>query len=118
MNSKPSIGSILLLIFAFFVYSSSGVFTKLASRVDFLSYKYLLYFSAVIVLLGIYAILWQIVLKNVPLTKAFLFKSMTVMFALLFAHFIFEEVITWQNLFGASFIISGIILNALNTSKL
>ena len=104
--------SILLLIIAFGVYSTTGVFSKFSSAEDFLSFRYLGYFALVMIAMGIYAILWQILLKRVPLTQAFLFKSMTVLFSLCFACVIFRENITPNNTLGAALIIAGIIVNA------
>ena len=62
--------------------------------------------------LGIYAILWQVILKKIPLNKAFLFKSMIVLFTLLIAYIFFKEVIVLKNIVGAALIITGIIINS------
>ena len=112
-----SIVSILLLIFAFLVYSCTGIFTKLASMQEMLSLSYFGCFGLIIVLLGGYAILWQIILGKVLLSQAYLFKSLTVVFSLFFAWSIFNEEITIKNVIGSCIIIVGIIINALNTSK-
>ena len=116
MSKKNAVYSILLVL-AFLIYSSSGVFTKLASRVSFLSIEYCLYFAIVILILAIYAVLWQIILKSTPLSQAFLFKSSTVIFSLLFASCLFGEHVTFQNLVGASIIIAGIIVNSFSYSS-
>lgn len=107
-----SISSLLLLIVAFLIYSCTGIFTKLASMQEMLSGAYIQYFSLVIFAMGVYAVLWQLILKRVDLAKAFLFKSLTVIFALFFAWSIFGEVITFKNILGCAFIVSGIILNS------
>ena len=104
--------SILLLVTAFLIYSSTGVFSKLASAEEFLSMGYLLRFGLVILALGVYAVLWQIILKRFPLSRAYLYKSMTVIFSLAFAFFFFGEQITVQNILGAVLIICGIIVNS------
>lgn len=115
--SKKNAVYCILLVFAFIIYSFSGVFTKLASRVDFLSIEYCLYFAIVILILAIYAVLWQIILKSIPLSQAYLFKSSSVIFSLLFASCLFGEHITLQNLVGASIIIAGIIVNSYSYSS-
>lgn len=112
MKNKLGLTSLVLLLVAFLIYSTTGIFTKLASKETFLSFGYLSFFAMVIISMGIYAVLWQIILKRVPLTQAYLFKSMTVVFSLLFAYGIFSETITWKNLLGASFIVVGIIVNS------
>ena len=52
-------GSFLLMYAFFFVYSLSSIFSKLASRENFLSLPYILCFGGVIFVLGLYAVLWQ-----------------------------------------------------------
>ena len=107
-----SIGSFMLLVIAFLIYSMTGVFVKSASLEDFLSSAYLLRLFWAVLALGIYAILWQICLKKVPLSQAYLFKSMTVLFGLVFAYTFFNEEISLMNIVGALFIIMGIIVNS------
>lgn len=116
MKNRLSLSSFALLVVAFLVYSTTGIFTKLASGEEFLSIEYLSFFAIAILTIGFYAILWQVVLKKVPLTQAFLFKSMTVLFSFCFAYFIFDESITWKNLLGATFIIGGIMVNSQNST--
>ena len=83
---------------------------KLASNEDILSYKFFVFYSMAILVLGIYAILWQIVLKRIPLTIAFMSKSITIVFAMIIARFIFSENISLNNIIGAGFVILGILL--------
>ena len=97
-----SMSSLLLLVGAFLIYSCTGIFTKLASMQE----------TLVILTMGVYAILWQLILKRVDLAKAYLFKSLTVIFALFFAWSIFGEDITFKNMLGCAFIVSGIIINS------
>ena len=85
---------------------------KLASMEDFMSIAYLLRLFCVILAMSTYAIFWQVLLKKVPLTQAFLFKSITVLFTLFFAFSIFKESISLNNIIGALFIIAGIIVNS------
>ena len=94
------------------IYSTSGVFLKLAANEEFLSWMYLALFALVIVVLGVYAILWQMILKTIPLSQAFLFKSMTVVFSLVYACLIFSETLSWKNILGAALIMVGIIVNS------
>lgn len=105
---KTSIGGFLFMMATFAVYSASGIFTKAASTFQFLSLQYIACFAGAVGVLGLYAILWQLVLKKMPLNTAFLWKSTTILFSLLFAHFIFGESITPKNILGAVFIIAGL----------
>ena len=110
-----SVKNILFLNFAVAVYSASGFFSKLASRHDFLSFPYLLCLGGVVLVLGIYAILWQIALKKVPLNKAYLFRSLGLVYGLAIAYFAFHESVTWGNLLGGGIVLGGLL--ALLTEK-
>lgn len=112
MKTKTSVGYWALMFAAFLVYSSTGMLSKLASTYPPLSLPYLLCLGMEVTLLGLYAVMWQIVLKKLPLNVAFLCKSSTVVFSLLFAHFVFSEVITLNNLIGASIVLLGLIILA------
>lgn len=101
---------ILLLLLAFVVYSGTGVFTKLASLHSFLSLPYLLFFGCVIATLGLYAVLWQKVLAFMPLNKAFLCKSICIVFTLALSYGLFGEHITRNNILGAFCIILGLVV--------
>ena len=57
----------LLLLFLSF----SGVFSKMAANYDVLSYGFILCYGGVLLVLFIYAILWQQILKRIPLTIAY-----------------------------------------------
>jgi drug/metabolite transporter (DMT)-like permease len=102
----------LALIGTFFIYTSSGVFSKLASQQSVLSIKYLAYISCTIGVLGFYAILWQQIIKRMHISKAYMFKGLTAIFGLLLAHFIFGETISMKNAIGATVTILGITLFA------
>ena len=105
-----SVRNILFLCFAVAVYSASGFFSKMASRYDFLSCPYLLCLGGVVLVLGTYAILWQMALKEVPLNKAYLFRSLGVVYGLAIAYFVFQEPITWGNLLGGGIVIGGLLV--------
>lgn len=112
MGKKISISTIVLLLVGFVVYSLTGVFSKYASMHEFMSLWYIGFFCCTIGTLGIYAVLWQIILKKLPLNIAFLCKSSTIIFSLMFAHFIFSETITLNNCIGAAVILIGLIILA------
>ena len=97
---------------AFLVYSFASVFTKWASMAEFLSWPYLLRLAGAVAVLGVYAILWQQIIKRMPVSDAFMFKGSTLIFILLLSHFIFGEPVTLQNGIGAAIIVAGMYLFA------
>ena len=115
-NSAPqtveglTIRNALFLVFSVAVYSFSGFFSKQASAYIFLSLPYLCCIGGVVVVLGIYAVLWQVALKRVPLNHAYLFRSLGVVFGLAIANLVFHESISWQNLIGAAIVLCGLLV--------
>ena len=102
----------IVLIGAIFIYTTSGVFSKLAAQQDFASLLYLAFLCGSVAVLGIYAVLWQQIIKRMPVGDAYLFKGTGVIFGLALAHFVFGEAITLYNIVGAGIITAGITLNA------
>ena len=109
-ESGLSILNALFLTLSIAVYSSADFFSKLASGYDFLSLPYICCLGGVIIVLGIYAVLWQMALKRVPLNQAYLFRSLGVVFGLAIAHLAFHESISWQNLLGAAIVLCGLLI--------
>ena len=118
MKKTLNILSILALILINLLYSTVGIFTKLASQQVFLSWGYLLSFGGAVGVIGVYAILWQQVIKRIELSTAYMFKGTTIIFTMLFAYWLFGEQITWNNILGAVIIIIGIVLFAYSPSPL
>lgn len=99
------------------VYSLSDIVSKLASYKEFLSLEFLILYGIVIVLLGIYAIFWQQVLKKIPLITAYANKSVTIIWGMVFGTLIFKEQISWNQIMGAIVIIMGVYLVVLEDAK-
>ncbi len=94
------------------IYSCTSICTKMASRQEMLSWPYLFWIAGAIGVMGIYALLWQQVIKRMPISTAYMFKGMSLVFVLLFSSLLFGEAITLNNIIGAVIIIIGIILFA------
>lgn len=112
------ISSILFLLITNLIYATVGIFTKLASLQVFMSWRYLFAFVGAVGVIGIYAILWQQIIRRIELSTAYMFKGTTIIFTMLFAHWLFGEQITWNNIVGAIIIIVGIVLFAYNPKSL
>ena len=79
-----------LLIITFVVYSCSTIFSKMASDYSTFSMPYLMWFSGVVAVLGLYAVLWQKILSIMELSKAYLCKSISITIILGLSYFVFE----------------------------
>jgi drug/metabolite transporter (DMT)-like permease len=109
-KEELSIANALFLSLSIAVYSSADFFSKLASGYDFLSLPYVCCLVGVVIVLGIYAVLWQMALKRVPLNQAYLFRSLGLVFGLAIAYLAFHESISWQNLLGAAIVLCGLLI--------
>lgn len=113
-NRKKNVGRYVLIFLALhiclFISSLSGVFSKLAGRQDLLSFRFILYFGMVLVLMFVYAIVWQQILKRMPLTVAYANRPVTLIWGMIWGALIFKETITWNMIVGALIIFFGIYL--------
>lgn len=100
------------LVIINFLYACVSILTKLASQHDFMSWNYMLGLIGAVSIMGLYAVLWQQILKRIELSLAYMFKGTGLIFVMLLAYVLFGEQITWNNVVGAIIIISGIVLFA------
>lgn len=114
-NSK--VKTLLLLHIMLMVYSMSGICSKKAATATFLSFDFCLYYGIVIMLLGIYAIVWQQIIKMMPLTTAFANKAVTIIWGIIWGALFFSEKITIGKIIGALFVIIGVVLFAYSDNK-
>ncbi len=105
-----------LMHIGFLIYSLYTILGKFAARYDSFSIPWCFFYLGIIGLLGIYAILWQQVLKTLPLPIAMCNKAITIVWGLTFSRIFFSEDITIKKIIGIIVILSGIIL--LSTSNL
>ena len=105
-----SLKNILFLCITIAIYSLSDLLSKLASECDFLSDLYVVYLSGAVLVLVLYALLWQMVLKRIPLNKAYMFRSLGVVYGLGIAFLVFHENITWLNIWGSTLVLSGLLI--------
>lgn len=111
--NKEKLKTLLALHLLLMFYSLSGVCSKLAAKSEFLSLKFCLYYIAVIAFLGIYAIVWQQIIKRLPLTTAFANKAVTIVWGIIWGMLFFHETISIRKIIGAIIVIIGVVLYAI-----
>ena len=99
------------------VYALSGVFSKLAAGERVLSCRFCLFYGLLLLLLGVYAIGWQQIIKRMPLTKAFANKAVSVIWACIYGMIFFHETITVGKAVGGLLTIAGVILFAFSDKQ-
>ena len=112
---KFSLKNILLLQGVIIIYTISSVMAKLASANNGDMKKFLLFFGLEFVILGIYAILWQQMIKRFDLSVAYANRAMTILWSMIWAVVFFHDKISIRNLVGVGIVIIGIVL--INTDK-
>ena len=93
-----------------FLYSVSELVMKLASAQPFLSFKWCALYALVIFILGVYAVIWQQILKKLPLNLAYANKSLTLVWGTLLGALVFDEAVTASKVIGAAIVLLGVIL--------
>jgi len=99
----------ILLYGAFLVYSLVAVLAKIAAKQSSLIAT-AVFAGCEIICLGIYALLWQQVLKRFSLITAIANKGCVIIYNLFWAWLLFNELITLTNIVGSIIIVFGIIL--------
>jgi drug/metabolite transporter (DMT)-like permease len=117
MKKREKIITLFFLHLLLMLYSASGIFSKLASKEAFLSLRFCLYYGAIILLLGLYAVGWQQIIKRLPLTTAFVNKAVTVLWGLVWGMLFFHESLTLGKLCGILLVMTGVILFGISEKR-
>lgn len=94
------------------IYACTSIFTKTASQNDVFSTPYLLWILGAVIVLSVYAILWQQIITRIELSEAYMFKGLSIIFVLVLSMVLFGESISFQNVIGSILIVLGIGLYA------
>ncbi len=92
------------------IYSLGGICSKFAAQHEFLSFWFIVFYGLVILNLGVYAIVWQQIIKHLPLNTAYANKAVTIVWGILWGFIFFQEQIKWNMLIGAVIVIVGVVL--------
>lgn len=110
MKKKIDIKGLIMLEIAFFIYSLSSMFSKNATYNNEQFIHIIIFYLLSVFMLGIYAIVWQQVLKRIDLSVAFANKGITIIWGMIWGAIIFKEKITLGMIIGAIIVIIGIIV--------
>lgn len=115
MKSKVKMKDTLLLQLVFFIYSIISIVANFASKEEFFSIRFILLYGLEVLILGVYALLWQQMIKKFELSVAYANKAVTLLWALIWGVLLFKEEITLSKVMGILLVIIGIII--LNSEK-
>lgn len=104
------------LFAAFFIFSFVGVMSKMAALSGF-GVWFFVFVGLQVLFLGIYALIWQQVLKHFDLVTAMACRGVVVILSLIWAMVFFGEEITPFHILGSILIVVGIYIVATGEPK-
>ena len=121
MESKESKKSKIIVWIVLHVmlalYSLGSVCSKIAANEEFLSFRFCLFYGLVLVILAVYALGWQQIIKRMPLTAAYANKAISVVWACVYGVIFFDEQITVGKILGGAIVAAGVILFAFSDKE-
>lgn len=105
-----SLKNIILLQAVIVIYTISSVMSKEASKSAGNLTRFLFFFGMEFVILAVYAVLWQQMIKRFELSVAYANRSMAVVWSMVWAVVFFHDTITLQNIAGVLLVVIGTIL--------
>lgn len=104
--------NIILLQLIVIIYTFNSIIGKFSAdaNVSFLSFGFIAFYAAEVAVLGVYAILWQQMIKKFDLSIAYANRAMALLWSGLWAVIIFHDNLTWKNILGILLVIAGTIV--------
>ena len=111
MKKKIGFRDIILLQLVVMIYTFSTIIGKFAAgAADQSLFLFVLYYGAEIGVLGVYAILWQQMIKRFELSVAYANRAGALLWSLLWAVLFFGEQLTAQKLAGVLLVVAGTMI--------
>ena len=107
---KIDIKSLIMLEVAFLIYSGSSVVAKFASNYEVASFGFILFYGLEVVILGIYALIWQQVIKKFELSIAYANKAVCLLWALVWSVALFKDKLQINQVIGIFVVMAGIFI--------
>lgn len=110
MSKVKKITYIIFMQLSVVVYTSAQICSKLAASYKVLSFPFIGLYALEVVILGIYAIIWQQLIRRIDLSIAYANKGTALIWSLIWATCLFHEHIGIMNIIGMVVIIVGVYL--------
>lgn len=92
------------------LYSISGVLSKLAANQPFMSMGFVLCYGGSLLILAVYALGWQQIIKRMSLIAAYANRAVTLIWGIVWGALFFGESVTTLKVVGALIVLSGVVL--------
>ena len=102
--------NILSLQLIIIIYTISGVMAKFAAASAEAPLRMLMFLALEFVVLAIYAVLWQQMIKRFELSVAYANRAMAILWSMIWAGIFFHDEITFRNVLGVSIVLLGMVI--------
>lgn len=107
-----------LLHFGVLLFSFTSVFAKMAANAynagGITDLKFLILCAVMILNCMVYAVFWQIVIKDIDLHVAYANRSVYLIWSQIWAVWFFAESLTLKNIIGLAVVLTGVIIVTMN----
>lgn len=110
MKHTISFKDIIALQCIVVIYTFSTICAKFASAEEPLSIRFFLFLGLEFVILAVYAVCWQQMIKKFELSIAYTNRSLALMWSMLWSILFFKEKISIQNIIGIIIVMFGVVL--------
>ncbi len=110
MKTKITIKNIIILQAVVVIYTISSVLAKLATGKEIFSLAFFLFYGMEVIILGVYAILWQQMIKKFDLSIAYANRAMALLWSAVWAVVLFRESLNGKQLTGIGFVVLGTVI--------
>ncbi len=109
--------NIFLLQAIIIIYTVSSVMAKFASASVEEPFRMLIFLGLEFVLLAVYAVFWQQMIKRFDLSVAYANRSMAILWSMIWAVIFFHDEITLRNILGVLIVLVGTVIVNLDARK-
>ncbi|MBR2402119.1 MAG: transporter [Lachnospiraceae bacterium] len=110
MREKISVKNILILQGVVVIYTLSSVVAKFATGQELFSFSFFVFYGLEILILGIYAILWQQMIKRFDLSVAYANRAMALLWSAIWAIVLFHDTLALKQILGIAFVVLGTVI--------
>lgn len=110
MKERISVKNILILQGVVVIYTLSSVVAKFATGQELFSFSFFAFYGLEILILGIYAILWQQMIKRFDLSVAYANRAMALLWSAIWAIVLFHDTLALKQILGIAFVVLGTVI--------
>lgn len=110
MNRLQWMKNVLILQAVVVIYTLSSVVAKFATKEELFSFSFFLFYGLEILILGVYAVLWQQMIKRFDLSIAYANRAMALLWSALWAVVLFRENLEPKQIVGIALVILGTVI--------